>query len=83
MKKRILALLLSISALIVILAGCAIGTVNNSEAVTPSQLNAHASTDMNVENKTQLSVATWDGGLGSKWLEDAAARFEELYKDNS
>lgn len=32
-------------------------------------------------NKANLIVATYNGGVGYKWLEDAADRFEELYKD--
>ncbi len=31
--------------------------------------------------KANLSVATFDGGVGRVWLDEAAARFEELYKD--
>ena len=35
------------------------------------------------ESKTQLIVATYDGGLGSEWIEDSASRFEEKYADVS
>ena len=31
--------------------------------------------------KANLSVATYDGGVGDEWLQAAARRFEELYKD--
>ena len=31
--------------------------------------------------KANLTVATFDGGVGRAWLDDAAARFEEMYKD--
>ena len=31
--------------------------------------------------KANLSVATFDGGVGRAWLDEAAARFEEKYKD--
>lgn len=31
--------------------------------------------------KTTLRVATYDGGVGDAWLNSAADRFEELYKD--
>lgn len=31
------------------------------------------------ESKTQLVVATYDGGLGDEWIFDAASRFEEKY----
>lgn len=33
--------------------------------------------------KTQLVVATFDGGLSDKWIFDAASRFEEKYADTS
>lgn len=33
--------------------------------------------------KTTLRVGTYEGGVGAEWLEDAAARFEELYADVS
>ena len=32
-------------------------------------------------SKASITVATWDGGLGSQWLENAAELFEEQYKD--
>lgn len=35
------------------------------------------------ENKTQLYVGTYDGGIGEEWLYAAKARFEEFYKDYS
>ena len=31
--------------------------------------------------KANLMVATFSGGVGKAWLEDAAIRFEEKYKD--
>lgn len=31
--------------------------------------------------KTTLRVATYEGGVGAEWLENAAARFEERYAD--
>ena len=31
--------------------------------------------------KANLTVATFDGGVGRAWLDEAAARFEEKYKD--
>ena len=35
------------------------------------------------KTKTQLFVYNFDGGFGSKWLEDKKAEFEEKYKDTS
>ncbi len=35
------------------------------------------------ESKTQLYVANYSGGAGSKWLDKAAERFEERYKDEA
>lgn len=31
--------------------------------------------------KANISVATYEGGVGYAWLEEAAKRFEEKYKD--
>lgn len=33
--------------------------------------------------KAQLTIATFDGGVGDKWLTDAARKFEEMYPDGS
>ena len=33
------------------------------------------------ETKANLSVATYNGGVGVDWLKDAIARFEEMHKD--
>lgn len=50
------------------LVGCGtIGTVVENNKEDPTKAN--------------LSVATYEGGVGKEWLENAARRFEELYKD--
>lgn len=36
-----------------------------------------------VEGKTNLRVATYDGGLGSQWLDEAARAFEAQYAETS
>ncbi len=33
--------------------------------------------------KANISVATYDGGVGRAWLDDAARRFEELHKNST
>ena len=33
--------------------------------------------------KAHLTIGTLDAGIGGKWIEEAAARFEELYKDST
>ena len=73
MKKKLLALTLALALLATLFAGCGeIGVVedNAGPAVEPAD-----------PSKSNITVATWDGGLGSKWLEDAAVKFEELHKD--
>jgi len=35
------------------------------------------------ENKTQLYVGNYDGGMGSRWLDEYKKGFEEMYKDES
>ena len=35
------------------------------------------------ETKTQLYISAYEAGYGTKWLEEFAAEFEELYKDES
>lgn len=54
-------------------------TVSSGQAsVSPSESDAGAK-----KEKTRLTVATYDGGLGVKWLESLATRFEEKYKGTS
>ena len=54
-------------------------------ATTMSAFSACGGTKVQDEEydatKANLTVATFDGGVGRAWLDDAAARFEELYKD--
>lgn len=76
MKKKILTMVLAVALLLSVLAGCGgVGVVqpeNNNGGETPTPADP---------TKATITVATWDGGLGSKWLEDAAVLFEEKYKD--
>jgi len=65
--KRILALTLSVISAGSILAGCNKG--GNTGGVTIDK------------NKSQLYVASYQGGVGRKWLDRAIQRFEEKYKD--
>ena len=73
MNKKLIAMILTVALMLTVLAGCGdIGVVQgdgneNNQPADPS--------------KASITVATWDGGLGSQWLEDAAALFEEKYKD--
>lgn len=47
-------------------------------------LGACAGTESQEDStKATLTVGTLDAGIGSAWLEEAAARFEELYKDST
>lgn len=73
MKKKLIALVLALSVVATLFSACGIGTVKDP----------NASQNIDYSNATQLSVATWDGGLGSKWLEDAARRFELLNQNTS
>lgn len=67
MKKQLVRVLslAALAAVVGALPSC--GTVNrgNGEDVT----------------KANLSIATFDGGVGVEWIEKAARRFEEKYKD--
>ena len=56
--------------MLTLFAGCGVGVEKGGENVVEAD-----------PSKASITVATWDGGLGSKWLEDAAALFEEQYKD--
>ena len=73
MKKKMIALTLALALMLTLFAGCSIGTVQDDEI---GGNVAAADPD-----KAQITVATWDGGLGSQWLENAAAAFEEKYAD--
>lgn len=70
MKKNLIALMMVLAVLLTLFAGC--GTVEDEPGVDVKPADT---------SKAQLTVATWDGGLGSQWLKDAAEKFEELYKD--
>ena len=68
MKKRLTATILSVAMLAggaSAFAGCA-KPVPDDRPIDPT--------------KTQLYVGNYDGGVGGKWLDNAAARFEEKQK---
>ena len=67
--------MLSLALMLTVFAGCGnLGVVEGGE-------NGGENAIVTDPTKASITVATWDGGLGSKWLEDAAALFEEKYKD--
>lgn len=68
--KKAFAFVLSLVMMLTLFAGCGVGVEKGGE----NEVQADPS-------KASITVATWDGGLGSKWLEDAAALFEEKHKD--
>ncbi len=74
MKKKLTAVLLMLALLATMFPACGIGVVQNSDSTMES---------VDYSNATQLTIATWDGGLGSQWLENAARRFEVQMKDVS
>lgn len=79
MNRKLMSLVLALALMLSIFAGCGtVGTVQQGDNGGNSG-NAAAGDP----EKAQITVATWDGGLGSKWLEDAAAAFEELHKDST
>ena len=69
--KRIAALLAAL-----LTSGAAIGAFSGCDDTTSAN-------DQYDATKANLTVATFDGGVGRAWLDDAAARFEELYKDST
>ena len=68
--KKAFAFVLSLVMMLTLFAGCGVGVEKGGENVVKVD-----------PSKASITVATWDGGLGSKWLENAAALFEEQYKD--
>jgi hypothetical protein len=69
MKKNILCLALILSASSVALTGCNGKKVNESASESAG--------------KTQLNIATFDGGFGTEWLSEMATRFESKYASTS
>lgn len=73
MKKNVTSLIaVLLVAIMMITSGC-----SGSTSIPGSQ------TQETDHTKTQLVVATYDGGLGDQWIIEAAKRFEEKYADVS
>lgn len=84
MKKKLIAMFLLLAIVAGIFAGCGVGVVESSQNGGATEEDVTVTDAQgNVLEPTVITVATWDGGLGSQWLELAADRFEELYKDVS
>ena len=70
MKQKKIALLMAslmATSTVVTVAGCS-GEVIDSTSNDP---------------RASITVATWDGGVGYAWLEQAAREFEEIHKDST
>lgn len=65
--KKFLCVSLALLLSLGLFAGCTGHRAEDSEQEDPT--------------KTTLRVATYEGGVGAEWLENAAARFEERYAD--
>ena len=68
-QKRIALLMASLMATstVVTVAGCSGEVIDNTSN----------------DPRASITVATWDGGVGYAWLEQAAREFEEIYKDST
>lgn len=81
MLKKFLSLLLVVIMTMSLLAACGGSAERRQDAVIANQNPDDIATEPPDETKATITVATWDGGLGSRWLELAAKEFEEKYAD--
>ena len=67
--KKLISLICLLAMLLTILASCGNKNpfIDSGEEIDP--------------DKTQLYISNWDGGIGTEWLERAAAAFEARYAD--
>lgn len=68
--------IVSIVATAAMLAGCLMGC--NGTTNVPGE-----TAEKKDDSKTQLVVATFDGGIGSEWIMEAGRRFAEKFADTS
>lgn len=73
MKKNVKVMMSTVLAFVMTMLTACGGT-----AALPGTEEAEVDT-----NKTQLLVATFEGGLGTQWIRESADRFEEAFKDVS
>lgn len=72
-KKSLKTLIIaSLAVSVCLVSGCG-GT-----AVAPGESEVEQD-----DNKTQLTIATFDGGLGTEWIREAATRFEKKFAETS
>ena len=81
MNKRILSLVLALCMLAALLTACGGSTGRRDKHAAINQDADAIATEPPGDSKATITVATWDGGLGSQWLEQAAKAFEEKYAD--
>ena len=68
--------LVSVIATVVMTVGCMAGCGGSKTAPGGTD-------EQKDDSKTQLIVATFDGGLGVEWIKEAGKRFEEKFADTS
>lgn len=81
MSKKILALLLALVMMLSLLTACGGSTGRRDKHAAINQDTDAIATEPPDDTKATITVATWDGGIGSQWLEQAAKAFEEKYAD--
>lgn len=83
MKKKLVMMTVG-AAFGLLLAGCGPTTVRPGESSnTGGSGDSSGGTSEDVSGKSILSVATYDGGIGSDWLRECASRFEKKYAEAS
>lgn len=84
MKSKNVVLCLASFALLSSCAGKSSTSSNpNEEKSGEKETVSNSNGSAGSKEKTRLTVATYDGGLGVDWLQKLASRFEEKYKETS
>ena len=69
MSKKILALLLALVMMLSLLTACGGSTGRRDKHAAINQDADAIATEPPDDTKATITVATWDGGIGSQWLE--------------
>lgn len=77
MKKKVLIMAAG-TIVTLVLAGCGGTTVRPGDSASSAE-----ESDSGGAAKSSLTIATYDGGVGSDWIKEAATRFEKKYAETS